>query len=308
METELYTNKSTSACIRAAYTLLTTNIKTIFKRLWLPALANAIMLTLSFMLYIPDKGINDWGHAHPLVATILISASYLLTVIANIWLTGAIASMLNGSILKKNIFRAIMVVGAELIITTISIFIISFGTSFVASILASSKITSPEHALTAGHISAFVIFILFCIFTLPFVFSTVRYQIDHKTRFSEIFRKGYGTGFRHWGFQFITYFVGVLLTIVACFIAFIPLIIISSAQIMNQLGLLAGDPNGAPGYFVWLLMATVLITMFLLCFILVWTFFIVYYTYGSVEAKDLALKAAKEKAIANNNKNENEIE
>lgn len=84
MKIELYTNKSTSACIKAAYTLLISTFKTTIKRLWLPALVNAALLTLLFLLYIPDKTFNEVGLSHPMITLLLITGCYILTVAANI--------------------------------------------------------------------------------------------------------------------------------------------------------------------------------------------------------------------------------
>ena len=293
MKTELYTNKSTSACIKAAYTLLISTFKTTIKRLWLPALVNAALLTLLFLLYIPDKTFNEVGLSHPMITLLLITGCYILTVAANIWFMAAIASLLNGKKLNQNILRAIVVVGVGFIITGIGTFIINFGSSFFGSLVSSSHIASPEKSAAAGYIASVIILLLLYIFTLPLTFSSIRCQIDHRTKLTEIFRKGYRMGLRHWGFLFVTHLVATLLTFVACFIAFIPLLITILSQTINQLGMLNGDPSGVPGYFIYLLVATSLITMYILCFIGVWMFFISYYIYGSVEVKERAAKMAK---------------
>ena len=293
MKIELYTNKSASACIKAAYTLLVLNFKTTIKRLWLPALVNAALSTLLFLLYPPDKTFNEIGHSHPIIALPLIAGCYVLTAAANIWFTAAIASLLNGKRLSQNMPRAIVLVGIGFIIMSIGAYIINFGASLFGSLLSYSHIASPERAVAAGYVISVVMLLLLCIFTLPLTFSSIRYQIDHKTRATEIFRRGYKMGFRHWGFLFVTYFVATLLTFAACFIAFIPLLITTLSQTLNQLGMLNGDPSGVPGYFIYLLVATSLITMYILCFIGVWMFFISYYIYGSVEVKERAAKMAK---------------
>lgn len=66
----------------------------------------------------------------------------------------------------------------------------------------------------------------------------------------------------------------------------IPLLVISMAQTLNQLGMLNGDANGVPDYFFWLLSATTLITMYVLTYAEVWLFLLSYYIYGSIETKE----------------------
>jgi hypothetical protein len=58
------------------------------------------------------------------------------------------------------------------------------------------------------------------------------------------------------------------------------------AQTFNQLGMLDGDANGAPGYFFWLLTATSLLTMYVITYVVIWCLFLSYYIYGSIETKE----------------------
>lgn len=288
MKTELYTNKSVSACIKAAYTLFTSDIKAIIKRLWLPALINAGLLTMLFLLYLPNKTFNEIGLAHPMTTWTLIIGCYALAAASGIWLTASIATLLNGERLRQNILRASALTGISLFVLTTSACTASLAPSFLANLLHPSLFASPENSIIAGSIIAAVILLLLIIFSLPFTLSFMRYQIDHKTQLKEVFCAGYKRGIRHWGQLFTTGFIALLLTLVACFIAFIPLLITTLAQTFNQLGMLNGDPDGVPTHFIYLLIATCLITMFMLCFIGVWIFFVSYYTYGSIETRERA--------------------
>lgn len=285
MKTELYTNKSVSACIKAAYTLFTSDFKAILKRLWLPALVNAGLLTMLFLLYLPNKTFNEIGLAHPMTTWALIIGCYALTAASGIWLTASIATLLNGERLRQNILKASALTGIHLVVLTISACTASLAPSFLANLLHPSLFASPENSIIAGYIITAIMLLLLSIFSLPFMFAFMRYQIDHKTKLTEVFGAGYKTGIRHWGQLFATGFIALLLTLVACFIAFIPLLITTLAQTFNQLGMLNGDPDGVPTHFIYLLIVTCLITMFMLCFIGVWMFFVSYYTYGSIEAR-----------------------
>lgn len=286
MEKDLYINRSFSACIKAAYVLFSSNMKTILKKTWLPTLVCAIFFTATILFSIPDKAIHDFGMSHSNIAMIVIGAIYLLSFVGNTWLIGAVASLLNGKPFKSNLFRSIMLTGVEIILMLFYLFIINVGSSFITSFLISSKLTTAPHALIAGYIIISVLLLIVFIFSLPFLFSTTRYIIDHETPLSDIFRHGYKMGLKHWGYQFTTYFLAMLLLIIVMFIIMIPLLVISMAQTLNQLGMLNGDANGVPDYFFWLLSATTLITMYVLTYAEVWLFLLSYYIYGSIETKE----------------------
>jgi len=286
MEKDLYINRSFSACIKAAYVLFSSNMKTILKKTWLPALVCAIFFTATFLFSIPDKTIHDLGMSHYTITMILMAVIYLLSFIGNTWLVATVASLLNGRALKGNLFRSIMLTGVEIILMLLYSSIINFGNSFVTSFLISSKLATAPHALLFGHITTLVILLLIFVFSLPFAFSTTRYIINHDTGLPDVFRHGYKMGLRHWGYQFTTYFLAMLLLIIVMFVILIPLLVISMSQTFNQLGILNGDANGVPGYFFWLLSATTLITMYVLTYVEVWIFFLSYYIYGSIETKE----------------------
>ncbi|MCH4147261.1 MAG: hypothetical protein LKG25_03690 [Prevotella sp.] len=286
MEKDLYINRSYSACIKAAYVLFSSNMKTILKRTWLPALLCAIFFTAAFLFSIPDKNIHDLGMSHSNITGSLMAFVYLLNFAASTWLVATVASLLNGKTIKGNLFRSVMLTGIQLILMILYIFIINFGSSFVTSFLISSKLATVPHAIIGGYVTALVILLLLFVFSLPFAFSTTRYIIDHETKLSEVFSHGYKMGLRHWGYQFTTYFLATLLLIVVTFIILIPLLVISMAQTFNQLGMLDGDANGAPGYFFWLLTATSLLTMYVITYVVIWCLFLSYYIYGSIETKE----------------------
>jgi len=46
-----------------------------------------------------------------------------------------------------------------------------------------------------------------------------------------------------------------------------------------------GDASGVPSGFLWLLIITTVITMFVIAYIEMWLFTTYYYAYGSIEAR-----------------------
>ena len=104
METELYKSRSFSSCIKAAYILIGTNIKAIFKSTWLPALfLYAMVLAASIMMEIPDKSLVDTGMARPIITSVIMLCIWILDIaIRNFtWFVASIISLLNGENFKR---------------------------------------------------------------------------------------------------------------------------------------------------------------------------------------------------------------
>lgn len=300
MVTNLYINKGVSTCIKAAQTLLTQNFKALAHKLWPVALINSILLTVVFLINIPDKALNDMGLSHPVAALIIMVVTYLLLLVSSAFFSASIASWINEGRLRGNLLRAFAIVGVELIVLIISSLIMTHVAPLAGKAVVSSGIANADKAPIIGFVVMVVVLLAFWAFALPLTFSTTRYQIDHKTHFVEVFTKGYKTGLCHWGYEFLSYFVAALLSIVASFIAFIPLFIATLAQAFNQLGMLNGDPDGAPAYFPWLLIITSIVSMMLYCIVFTWMYLVVCQTYGSVETREQQRLEAKRNNVVNN--------
>lgn len=298
MEKELYKNRSFSACIKAAYVLFSTNLKTILKRTWLPVLIMAVTLTFNTLFNLPDKGIHDLGMAHPAVTATIMALATILSILAEVWILAVIARLLNQKPLKPNFFRGMILMGVSLIITFLVLFIINFGRSFIISFLISSKLATQSTALIAGMGISVLLVLLILIFYVPFVFSTTKYLLDHQTPLSAVFTTDYRRGLHHWGLLFGALFFTGMILIVLSAILLIPFFIIVVAQTINQLGMLDGDPTGVPGYFFWLLIVTTLVTMFIFTYGIIWAQLVAYYAYGSIEAKE-ELKADEKRKEEN---------
>lgn len=286
MEKELYKNRSFSACIHAAYVLFATNLKVILRRTWLPVLLMSVALTFNVLFNLPDKHIHDLGMSHPMLTTSIMGAAFILNLLAEIWIMAVIAGLLNLRPLKANIVRALVLMGISLIITLAAIAIISFSQNFVLGFLISSKLVTPSMAGAAGVGITLLLVMLLLVFTLPFVFSTTKFLMDHEVRPSAIFKSDYRRGLRRWGMLFgALFFTTVIITILS-FVLFVPFIILVTSQTINQIGMLNGDPSGVPGYFFWLLSVITLLTMFIFSYEIIWAMLVNYYVYGAIEAKE----------------------
>jgi hypothetical protein len=103
--------------------------------------------------------------------------------------------------------------------------------------------------------------------------------------------KSFKTGFRYWGFLFVTFFMMGLLLLCLYLVLFMPLGILHTAQSLSLTGIIMGDPSGLPSHIYILQFITSLATFFIFTFLLVWAVLVLYYAYGSIEQKETERKA-----------------
>lgn len=98
--------------------------------------------------------------------------------------------------------------------------------------------------------------------------------------------KGLQRVLRHFGGFLSTAFLGMMIVGVATFIAALPSIILTVAQLYSQLGALEGDPLGVPGYFTPLLFIIFILTSLIFVYALSWLGLAMAYQYGSYKLQD----------------------
>lgn len=291
METELYKGRSFSGCIKAAYLLFSTNLQSIFKKMWLPSLLWAVITTGLVLIYLPDKGIHDAGMAKPWTTLILMGCLFVGEILADIWFMARLQCLLNGLPIRKNLKRCAILTCILVGMGILFYFLFAGGTVLYMGQMAGKSATIGKMA--ASSIAAIVLLIAIFVAVLPLQFSFVKYLIGETSRLKDAVTKDYRKGWRHWGFLLITNFISMLIIIVLSSILFIPFSIILTAQVFNQLGMLDGDPNGAPnGFFAGVIAVTVL-TIFIDAFLYIWYYFVLYYAYGSIEALEKERKELK---------------
>lgn len=91
---------------------------------------------------------------------------------------------------------------------------------------------------------------------------------------------------RHFGGFLSTAFLGMMIVGVVTFIAALPSIILTIAQLYSQLGALDGDPLGVPGYFTPLLFIVFILTSLIFVYALSWLGLAMTYQYGSYKLQD----------------------
>ena len=78
----------------------------------------------------------------------------------------------------------------------------------------------------------------------------------------------------------------MLIVGVVTFVAAVPSIILTIAQLYSQLGALDGDPLGVPGYFTPLLFIVLIITSLIFVYALSWLGLSLAFQYGSYKVQD----------------------
>lgn len=275
----VYKVRSAAANIGAAIEFASKNLPEMLKKLWLPMTVLAIAYTGLLVVNLPNKALSDWGSTHPLAVLAMISCSQLLTALATAWLMAAVFRLFNGNTMKRNLLRALVVV----VLCTAFALISSFAYGFASAHLTMAMQEQSTTAIAIASISILLLTVAIAVFTLPFLFSFTKYLADHTTRTKAVFSHDYAKGWRHWGQIFVTMLLAVLVLIPILIILLTPLFIINMAQAANQLGMLNGDPSGAPSYLMWLLVATSFLSFLLLASTLVWTFIVEYHLYASID-------------------------
>ncbi len=290
MNDSLYTSRSVSGCLRIATSLTVGNLKHIIRKTWPSALCAAVMLTMLILAFIPSKQINDAGMAHINVAFVLLCLAYIGTFAATVWVLASAVSLVNGEKTRRNLARSIVLAVALYLYTFL---IISVSTGLVAPAIGFGVHTWHLSATTAtilAVIAVALILIALYVVALPLDMASVGYILNRDTTLSQTLTRHYATAFRHWGTLFLTSVVTFLISMVLMLILATPLIIITLAHLQNMLGIISGDPDGAPSYFLALFIATSIVTSFVLVYIEVWHILVMCYVCGSITTQEAERK------------------
>ena len=279
--TDLFKTRSYSGCLRDAFGMMSNNFTTIFRHTWKPIFLSSLMGVISMLFSLPDKNIHELGSTHITATAIISLVTTIVSLLAGSWLLGELYSLLNNHGRKTNFKR-----GLALQIFTVLIALLYLFEAFSG----------------ANAITYLIVTLLFLICLFPLAFAQTKFVADKTRTFHDIFMKDYAQGWRHFGYIFITALLAGMIITIICSIIMIPLFVIIFGQAINQLGMLDGDADGTPSYFLILLIATAFITFFLLNYIFLWNALVQYYMYGSIEATDRE-KEQRKKALL-----ENEIE
>lgn len=294
MESDLYQIRSLGGCTKAAYELFVSNIATILKQTWLPALLVAIATTASLYMLI-FMGAESFLSPN-LQAIITKFAILIVTFFCSVaffsWHNGIILSLITGQNRKQSIIRVARVnaiyVAMDILFTAV------IGAIFVFISLQQPPIQALKPTETAPIVNYFTVsllvtlatIIIFAIAVIPLLYSSVQYLVEPKQKIFSIFTHGYLTGLKRWGFLFLlTFILNIIVTIILA-ICYLPISILTISQYMNLLGTFIGDANTLPTLFPVIFIATSLLVQFIIVYVATGISMVYYYAYGSIEAQN----------------------
>jgi len=286
MTENIYKHSSAPGCISAAYDMLLENRKNIFRKLALPAIAFGISLTVCLLAYTPNKALNDWGLCHPTLTMLLLIGAALLAVGVSFWLVAATFTLLNEKKLISN-FRRSLVVFVVIVVYELLIFGAQYlCMNVIGNMLLNRFADKAVGVMILCSLLFLLLYIVILVAFLPYVFSTTKYLYDHTTILKGLFTSDYKRGWKNLGHIFLTMLLMTILIAVVTFIASTPFVIAFMAQASNQLGMLEGDPSGAPAHLLWIVVVVSFFTMTLMAFVFVWEIFVLVHLYGSIETRE----------------------
>lgn len=246
-------NRSFSACIREGYKLFRENMRNILISTWK-------QLTLTGVFF----------------ASLMMALIYT----DYIWLQGflAVLSLESLVLFKARVFDMIdyrpylwNILRMELVCV--------LAVAVLAIFCLAAKVSSITPAFP--FLIATVTLVLLFIVALPLLNVGLDLMMEEKTHPW----KAYKTGFRRWGFLFLTVLLSAMICGVVFGIVTTPLAIAVFSATSNQAGIAAGDPSGLPSYFPTLLFLTAFLTAFATLYIQTWQTFAMAFVHGSISYK-----------------------
>lgn len=287
METELYKARSLSSCMKTAYDLFSSNIRTIFRRTWLPALIFSVLAAISMVLLTDNVYNTDPTTpftAKQIISNIIAAAIGIVAIAASVWFDAIIISLLNGFSMKKNLPRVIQVALLMLVLVVI-VTIISSAASIIPFVGTGKKGITDQALYTSTAITI-GIYVLYVIAIIPILYSSMKFFVEPEQKIMSVLGKPYRAGWRHYGYLFLICLVTGIIVSIIYLIVSMPATVTNFASMVDADGVALGDPSGLPGYYKPLAGLAVLIASFVMIYVGAWFTTIIYYAYGNIEAKE----------------------
>ena len=285
--------RSTAACIKEGFRLISTQLKNLLYSSWLPVLLTALFMSLYFLLFIEVMVIPmpaDVG----LGTLVMMYIFYVLYSLCGILLTGRLFLLFRdyrdtGRIPRlrpmQGMKDTLRMAGRAFLFQIWIILLAAPGTQLFKILL--KWIPRPESLTSMSFLIAglVVVGIIAIISLIPLVHTFYKYVLDGGS-FLKMIGKSYGRGARHRG-KIISVAVlsGAIITVLLGFIM-LPMIIVTSAFTQSVIGVLQGDDTGVPSYFPWLMRITYLVSMVIVLLVTIYCYCTMLYAYGSIDAQE----------------------
>ena len=284
---ELFKHRSVTACMKESYDLMTSNPKNLVKQTWMAFLPYALLTALFLYLRMPNKFLHDWGEASPFLSFCLQSIVYLGIIVALFFVGAAMWRWITDKPFGETLKRFTLVTLCSYAVMIVVGFILIIGFIIAAVILGISLDKTVGDTGTPAHLGLFALFVLLecCIMlaiVLPFAYIIPRYMLLEEGKPMKVWQS-VKTGIRHSGSIFKMGFLCGLIMMVCNIVLYLPMMILTGAQMFSQLGALDGDPVGVPSYFTPLFLIVSTLMFFVYSYVNSWILTSFVYLYGSIE-------------------------
>ena len=292
--------RSVKGTITAGYRLYMGNFRRIFRATWPAALLCGLVSALYYhtmmstlpQLFSAQAQIAQGNVSGALTAYAVQSGLSLLNLVAALLFVSYAFSMLcrhreEGIIpyparwLSRPDGRALLrTVLSALVWMLVMIVVIGIPTAIVT-------IGALSMSLTTMGLGALLELLFIALIALPLVYPHMRYLTTRNTRLFSILGSGYRQGMRHWGYIFAVLLVLLLLTAIVLSITMLPAIVLLTANMKAQTGVIMGDPLGMPSYMGWLSLIVFILSGFIQAYVVLAIHFPAYYMAGSIEQQEI---------------------
>ena len=283
METELIKDRSLSSCIKTANNLLGVNFAKTIKGTWLPALLIAIMTAiLGFSILQSLHSFSPTAPEYDLFPMVLGIVSWLGSIALWAYFFASVVNLVSESSFKQNLRRSFAITAVELIFYLV---MMAIGGVIIRMVVMSyiNKPLTPSFFTLVGGISLAWI-LLTALLMVPFRYAEMRYLLSPTGSLRRNLIAYYVSGVRGSGLLIGSSFFTALASICLGLVIFLPTIILLGAKTSSLIGeLTLNDPSGLPTYFNALFIGSLILTTFIFMMVMVWTLFVFYYAYGSIE-------------------------
>lgn len=149
-----------------------------------------------------------------------------------------------------------------------------------------------------------ILFMLLPFIGIPLLNVMMEIMLEEHPKVGEALK----TGFKHWGYLFLTLLMSGLIMMALSLVLAIPLYICIYGIISNHLGMLAGDPSGLPASFPVILFFVGMLTAFIFLFAQLWQTYAFAYAHGAILSREEYRTKEKEEKKAEDTAKENNTE
>ncbi len=286
----VYKNHGYRACISAAFSFFSDNIKIVLSHTWMYAAAFSLLISVSSVLFPSSRLLYSMILENPYIV-IGVAVVMLLFFVAQLVFHSSIMSLLTCRSVMWNIWRNFKAV------VSVSAVVMCLSAVFTAiAFLSVRHSVDASQIYKAMFLAVGILMLLVLIFALPFVYGMMKYIMEPETKLRQMFTGFYVAGPKHWGFLFVILVTVILFVCVSSHAVMLPAIIMSFAANVSEAGVIEyGDADGLPAYFPYMFFIITFITSFISLYINTIVIFAAYYIYGSVNVREEMTKTKNAK-------------